>query len=126
MTDFALADGVDFYPIDASVKLDPKSRVSLGQYMTPIQINRFVATLVSETCGDLRVLNGGTEMGSLTVAFVERVCTEDGSRTLSRIRLLRDRHGMASRTSPVRSAQVRRRTGTLCFPGNLAPEHSLF
>jgi adenine-specific DNA-methyltransferase len=76
MTDIALAETVDSYRIDASVKLDPKKRVALGQYMTPIQISRFMASLFSETHGDLRVLDPGAGVGSLAAAFAERICTE--------------------------------------------------
>ncbi len=45
MTDVALAEAADFYRIDASLTLDAKRRVALGQYMTPVQIGRFMASL---------------------------------------------------------------------------------
>ena len=76
MTDVALAEAADFYRIDASVKLDPKRRVALGQYVTPIQISRFMASLFTETLGDLRVLDAVAGVGSLTAAFSERICEE--------------------------------------------------
>lgn len=76
MRDVALADAVDFYRIDASLKLDAKTRAALGQYMTPVPISRFMASLFSETHGDLRVLDPGAGVGSLTAALAERVCTE--------------------------------------------------
>ena len=36
MKDVALAEVVDFFRIDASLKLDAKRRAALGQYMTPV------------------------------------------------------------------------------------------
>ena len=74
MRDAALADAVDFYRIDASLKLDTERRATLGQYMTPAPIGRFMASLFSETRGDLRVLDPGAGVGSLTAALAERLC----------------------------------------------------
>ena len=76
MRDVALAEVVDFYRIDASLKLDDKRRAALGQYMTPVPISRFMASLFSETRGDLRVLDPGAGVGSLTAALAERICAE--------------------------------------------------
>jgi adenine-specific DNA-methyltransferase len=68
------ADATDFYRIAASPKLDPERRVKHGQYMTPAPISRFMAGLFSNLSGDLRVLDPGAGVGSLTSAFVERLC----------------------------------------------------
>ncbi|MDE0357219.1 MAG: BsuBI/PstI family type II restriction endonuclease [Gammaproteobacteria bacterium] len=76
MRDVALAEAVDFFRIDASLKLDAKRRAALGQYMTPVPISRFMASLFSETRGDLRVLDPGAGVGSLTAALAERICSE--------------------------------------------------
>ena len=76
MTGAALADTVDFYRVGASLKLDAKSRASLGQYMTPAPIGRFMASLFSVPRGDICVLDPGAGVGSLTAAFAERVCGE--------------------------------------------------
>ena len=78
MTGAALAETVDFYRVDASLKLDAERRASLGQYMTPAPIGRFMASLFSGTTGDLRVLDPGAGVGSLTAAFAERLCAETG------------------------------------------------
>ena len=74
MNDATLADAVDFYRIDASLKLDTKRRATLGQYMTPAPIGAFMASLFSETCGDLRILDPGAGVGSLTAGLAERLC----------------------------------------------------
>ena len=72
MNAIALAEAVDFYRIDASLKLDPGRRAALGQYMTPVPISRFMASLFSDTHGDLRILDPGAGVGSLTAALAER------------------------------------------------------
>ena len=79
MKAIALAEAVDFYRIDASLKLDPDRRAALGQYMTPVPISRFMASLFSETHGDLRVLDPGAGVGSLTAALAERLCAKAAS-----------------------------------------------
>ena len=70
----ALAETTDFYRVDASPKLDSKRRALLGQYMTPAPIGRFMASLFAETRGNMRVLDPGAGVGSLTAALAERLC----------------------------------------------------
>lgn len=72
----ALAETADFYRVHASSNLDTKRRASLGQYMTPVPISRFMADLFSVASGAVRVLDPGAGVGSLTAAFAERVCAE--------------------------------------------------
>ena len=72
----ALADTTEFYSTAASSKLEPEIRSELGQYMTPAAIGRFMAGLFSDVSGDLRVLDPGAGVGSLTAAFVERLCDD--------------------------------------------------
>ena len=74
MNNTALAETAEFYRIDASLKLDSDSRALLGQYMTPAPIGRFMASLFTETRGDMRVLDPGAGVGSLTAALAERLC----------------------------------------------------
>ena len=75
MNNPALAETADFYRVDASLKLDTGRRALLGQYMTPAPIGRFMASLFTETRGDMRVLDPGAGVGSLTAALTERLCT---------------------------------------------------
>ena len=70
----AFADTTALYRAADSLKLDPKKRSELGQYMTPAPISRFMASLFSDVSGDLRVLDPGAGVGSLTAALVERLC----------------------------------------------------
>lgn len=64
MKAIAFVEAVDFYRIDASLKLDPDKRAALGQYWTPVPISRFMASLFSATHGDMRVLDprGGSRI----------------------------------------------------------------
>ena len=65
----AFAETADFYRLDASLKLDPKRRSGLGQYMTPTPIGRFMASLFGNVSGDIRVLDPGAGVGSLSAAL---------------------------------------------------------
>jgi len=70
----AIAETTEFYRVDASLKLDPKKRAVLGQYMTPAPIGHFMASLFADVSGDIRLLDAGAGVGSLTAAFVEMLC----------------------------------------------------
>ncbi len=72
MNGTALAESADLYRVHASSKLDAKRRAALGQYMTPAPISRFMAGLFSVARDDLRVLDPGAGVGSLTAAVAER------------------------------------------------------
>ena len=72
----AFAEIADFYRIDASLKLDPKKRSSLGQYMTPVSIGRFMASLFDAVSSEVRLLDPGAGVGSLSAAFIERCLHE--------------------------------------------------
>lgn len=74
MNQLAFADTSEFYRVDAARKLDPHRRTDLGQYMTPAPIARFMASLFTDISGDIRVLDPGAGVGSLTAALVERIC----------------------------------------------------
>ena len=74
MTGAGLAEIVEFYRVDASTKLDSAQRALLGQFMTPAPISRFMASLFSDARGDVRVLDPGAGVGSLTAALAERLC----------------------------------------------------
>ena len=59
MTVSALAETADFYRIDATPNLDARKRALLGRYMTPMSIGPFMASLFSQTRGEMRVLIQG-------------------------------------------------------------------
>ncbi|CAH9019282.1 BsuBI/PstI family type II restriction endonuclease [Candidatus Nitrosacidococcus sp. I8] len=70
---FPLSGITEFYRVDAVLKLDSRRRSDLGQYMTPAPIARFMASLVTDISGDIRLLDPGAGVGSLTAAFVDRI-----------------------------------------------------
>lgn len=67
-----LAETADFCRVHASSKLEAKRRAAMGQYMTPAPISRFMADLFTVARGDLRVLDPGAGVGSLTAAVADR------------------------------------------------------
>ena len=56
----------------ASRQLDPARRSQLGQFMTPTGIADFMASLFTHWPSQVRVLDPGAGIGSLTEAFVRR------------------------------------------------------
>lgn len=76
MNQLAFAETIEFYRIDAGLKLDPKKRSALGQFMTPAPIGRFMASLFGDVSSNMRVLDAGAGVGSLTASFVERLCNK--------------------------------------------------
>jgi adenine-specific DNA-methyltransferase len=77
MSQAAFANTAEFYRVDAALKLDPGRRSDLGQYMTPAPIARFMASLFARVSDDIRLLDPGAGVGSLTAAFVERICAAE-------------------------------------------------
>ena len=70
-----LVEQVDLYRVDASRKLDPKKRSALGQFMTPVSVAAFMASLFGENEGqDIQLLDAGAGVGSLTAATVQEFC----------------------------------------------------
>jgi adenine-specific DNA-methyltransferase len=76
MNQAALAETADFFRADTSARLDPKRRSALGQFMTATPLARFLASLFENISGDICLLDPGAGVGSLTAAFVERLCHE--------------------------------------------------
>jgi adenine-specific DNA-methyltransferase len=67
-----LLEQIDFYRTFASQKLDADQKSSMGQFMTPAPIANFMASLFNVKKGDnIRLLDPGAGVGSLTAAFVE-------------------------------------------------------
>jgi adenine-specific DNA-methyltransferase len=53
----------------ASKRLDPERRAALGQFMTPVPIANFMASLFQNWPEECRLLDPGAGIGSLTQAF---------------------------------------------------------
>lgn len=56
---------------DAYKLLDQSKRGQLGQFYTPFAISRFMASLFQDISGNVRLLDPGCGIGSLTGAFIE-------------------------------------------------------
>jgi len=68
---------VDQARLKASRRLNPTRKIELGQFLTPASISRFMAALFSERKGDVRLLDAGAGVGSLTDAFINRWGSQD-------------------------------------------------
>lgn len=73
-----LVERADFYRLDATRRLDPKTRGALGQFMTPAPVARFMASLFKELDGGVvRLLDPGAGVGTLTTAFADEFCSRE-------------------------------------------------
>ena len=70
---FSLAQFAEAGRIEACRQLDQQRRASLGQFLTPPHIARFMASFVSRVPDEIDLLDPGAGMGALTAAFVAEV-----------------------------------------------------
>lgn len=63
---------IDQARLDASGQLDPHRRSQLGQFMTPSAIADYMASLFMRWPNNVRLLDPGAGVGSLTASFAER------------------------------------------------------
>jgi adenine-specific DNA-methyltransferase len=70
----ALLDRVDLIRLDVGRRLDPAHRAAMGQFFTPAPIARFMAELSETNAGEVRLLDPGAGVGSLSAAWIARVC----------------------------------------------------
>jgi adenine-specific DNA-methyltransferase len=68
-----LTDSTDIARIHLVSKLNVKQRSELGQFLTPAIVARFMAGQFNNLAGQIRLLDPGAGVGSLTTAFVERL-----------------------------------------------------
>jgi adenine-specific DNA-methyltransferase len=74
MNSAVLLDRVDFFRLDATRKLDPERRAELGQFMTPPATARLMASMFKADTREIRLLDAGAGVGSLTAAFISEIC----------------------------------------------------
>jgi hypothetical protein len=67
-----LLDRVDQRRKDVDKLLVDSNRFELGQFMTPSSVAHFMASLFQSLNGDIRLLDPGAGVGSLTSALVDR------------------------------------------------------
>lgn len=70
----SLTERVDALRRTANTTLDEDRRAALGQYMTPAQVARLMASMFGNICEDVHLLDAGAGIGSLTASFVEEAC----------------------------------------------------
>ncbi len=67
------AEQSDIYRLEISQKLDPKTRGELGQYLTPLSVATFMASLFNSTSDDIVLLDPGAGTGTLTACFFQEM-----------------------------------------------------
>jgi adenine-specific DNA-methyltransferase len=72
-----LVESVDFLRLDASRALDPERQVAMGQFMTPPDVARLMASMFECRGKTLRLLDAGAGIGSLSAAWVAHLCARD-------------------------------------------------
>jgi adenine-specific DNA-methyltransferase len=71
----SILEETDLRRIRVCKELDPERKASMGQFLTPAPVARFMASLFRKReVPEVRVLDPGAGIGSLTVAFVEEFC----------------------------------------------------
>ena len=74
----SLTESVDVRRLTTNSRLEPRAKSTLGQFMTPRPVARFMASLFGEAgSGPIKLLDAGAGVGSLTAAFVEEFCQRD-------------------------------------------------
>lgn len=69
-----LVDRVDLLRLDLGRRLDPRRRADMGQFFTPAPIARFMAGLSETTADEVRLLDPGAGIGSLSAAWIADAC----------------------------------------------------
>ena len=69
-----LIEQVEFFRLDANRRLDPKERARLGQFMTPPPVAALMASMFDLPRDEIRILDPGAGVGSLSAAFVAELC----------------------------------------------------
>ena len=70
-----LLDRVDLIRLDVGRRLDPARRAAMGQFFTPAPAARFMANLSEANGGEVRLLDPGAGVGSLSAAWIARACS---------------------------------------------------
>ena len=69
-----LSERVDFLRLDASRRLKESSKATMGQFLTPMSIARFMASLLECHSPMVHILDAGAGIGSLFAASVAELC----------------------------------------------------
>ncbi|MCP4353100.1 MAG: hypothetical protein GY795_47215 [Desulfobacterales bacterium] len=74
MTDNSLPDTVEYLRFDIDRKIDSAKRSELGQFMTDMKVAGFMASLFDNIGDEVRLLDAGAAVGTLTASFVLEMC----------------------------------------------------
>jgi hypothetical protein len=69
-----LVDRADLIRLDVGRRLNPADRAAMGQFFTPAPIARFMADLAEPNSEEIRLLDPGAGVGSLSAAWIARAC----------------------------------------------------
>jgi adenine-specific DNA-methyltransferase len=69
-----LSEQVDFLRLDAGRKLKESHKAAMGQFLTPMPIARFMASLLKCNTSTVHILDAGAGVGSLFAACVSELC----------------------------------------------------
>ncbi len=72
-----LTEHIDLYRVDAYHQLDPEQRSEMGQFFTAPPVARFMASLFGDLPPEIRLLDAGAGVGTLTAAFVQEMCQRE-------------------------------------------------
>jgi adenine-specific DNA-methyltransferase len=59
----------------ATARLDQERRGDLGQFLTPVDVARLMASMFGDLPSNIRVLDAGAGVGALTASFVAEACS---------------------------------------------------
>lgn len=69
-----LLESIERVRIEASRRLDPGNRTAMGQFLTPAPVARLMASMFGPPPNEVRLLDPGAGVGSLTAAAVAALC----------------------------------------------------
>jgi hypothetical protein len=69
-----LLERIELSRLDATRRLDPEGRSEMGQYLTPLVVARFMASMLTPRADRVEILDAGAGVGSLAAAAVEAAC----------------------------------------------------
>ncbi|HFQ94765.1 MAG TPA: SAM-dependent methyltransferase, partial [Anaerolineae bacterium] len=73
-----LPERAELYRLDANRQLSPQTQAALGQFMTPLSVAEFMATMFRRpVTGIIRLLDPGAGVGSLTAVFIHHLLRQE-------------------------------------------------
>lgn len=69
-----LLESIERVRIEASRTLDPEHQAAMGQFLTPAPVARLMASMLGPPTNEVRLLDPGAGVGSLTAAAVASFC----------------------------------------------------